>query len=163
MKCTIWPMRWQNKTEVFKKSKKKNQDKNQTSEVKYDQLHSMFKSHGEKMLKLCTTAKAFHDRVTKKKNQTNNKKNLPVPKQAECLLKRMQNGSVWFCWINIQSGNSRDHLLDFENECCPVLVLYTTPAAQQSRVFVVFLVSRFVKCFNWWKFRTVKYAKASLK
>lgn len=58
-------MRWQNKTEVFKKSKKKNQDKNQTSEVKYDQLHSMFKSHGEKMLKLCTTAKAFHDRVTK--------------------------------------------------------------------------------------------------
>lgn len=87
-------MRWQNKTEVFKKSKKKNQDKNQTSEVKYHQLHSMFKSHGEKMLKLCTTAKAFHDRVTKKKPNKQQKKKLPVPKQAECLLKRMQNGSV---------------------------------------------------------------------
>lgn len=59
--------------EVFKKSKKKKSRQNQTSEVKYKILHSMFKSHGEKMLKLCTTAKAFHNRVTKKP-QTNNKK-----------------------------------------------------------------------------------------
>lgn len=78
-------MRWQNKTEVFKKSKKKNQDKNQTSEVKYHQLHSMFKSHGEKMLKLCTTAKAFHDRVTKKKTKQTTKKNCLFPnKQSVC-------------------------------------------------------------------------------
>lgn len=78
-------MRWQNKTEVFKKSKKKNQDKNQTSEVKYHQLDSMFKSHGEKMLKLCTTAKAFHDRVTKKKPNKQQKKNCLFPnKQSVC-------------------------------------------------------------------------------